>query len=217
MIRFENVTKTFPTGTTALQNVTFKIEPGELVVMTGPSGSGKTTILKLLLRELLPTAGTIVVNNFTVTDLKNRDLPKLRRTVGAVFQDFKLFEDRTVAENISAVLEIANQPDQDIARRIDEVLILVDLQDKRGLFPRQLSGGELQRVAIARAIALKPKILFADEPTGNLDEDTSLGIAKLLGEIHNMDSTVVIATHDPAMIKTLPARRLKIAKGILEA
>lgn len=215
MIRFEKVTKKFPTGTIALDEVTFSIELGELVSITGPSGAGKTTILRLMLREFLPTTGTITINEFTVNNIKNKDLPKLRRTIGSVFQDFKLLEDRTVSENIGLLLELAGKTDGEIAVRTQEVLELVKIFDKRLLFPKQLSGGEIQRVAIARAFALTPTILFADEPTGNLDTETAKDIALLLKDIHAKGSTVIVSTHDDTVLHILDSRTLTLSNGKL--
>ena len=215
MIRFDSVTKRFPSGTIALRDVSFEIEPGELVAIVGPSGSGKTTILRLILREFPPSEGTITVNEFSVAKLKQKDIPKLRRSIGAIFQDFKLLEDQTIGENIGLVLEIAGKSDRDIAGRVLEVLELVHLSDKKDLFPKQLSGGEIQRTAIARALALHPAIIFADEPTGNLDHETALEIAAVLKDIHSKGSIVIVATHDDTMLDELNARVLLLREGKL--
>lgn len=215
MIRFENVTKTFSTGVTALADVTFEIGDGELVVISGPSGAGKTTILRLLLRDVLPSSGTILFDDTVVEKVQGKDLPKLRRKIGAVFQDFKILEDRTVEENIGLVLEILGEKDEGIPKRIQEVLDQVELAGKERVFPRQLSGGELQRVAIARALSFKPRVLFADEPTGNLDPGTSRTIARLLNDIHEEGTTVVVATHDETLIDELGGRLLALDHGAL--
>lgn len=215
MIRFEKVSKKFPTGTIALDEISFSVEPGELVTIIGPSGAGKTTILRLMLREFLPTTGTITINEFAVNKLKDKELPKLRQSIGAIFQDFKLLEDRTIEENISIVLELAGKTDHDIALRIPQVLELVGLSGKDSLFPKQLSGGEIQRVSIARALALKPTILFADEPTGNLDSDTAQKIGLLLKNVNSKGTTVIVATHDDTILRALDSRTLTLTGGRL--
>lgn len=215
MIQFSQVTKTFPSGMTALQDISFSIEPGELVAITGPSGAGKTTLLRLLIREILPTEGTITVCELDVGNLPNKELPRLRQTIGAIFQDFKLLEDKTAVENIVLVMEILGSRYPEAVEAAEKLLADVQLEGKENLFPRQLSGGELQRVAIARALALKPKILFADEPTGNLDPKTTDGILKLLKEINRSGTTVLIATHNEPVLKALKTRMLKLDQGRL--
>lgn len=212
MIRFEKVTKTFPSGTTAFTDLTFEINPGEFIVITGPSGSGKTTILRLILHELLPTSGQITVNQINLSSLKNKELPKLRQTIGAIFQDFKILEDQTAAENVSLIFEILGETFSEATKKAAEILNLVGLKGKELLFPRQLSGGEIQRVAIARALALKPKIIFADEPTANLDEVTAENIISLLKEIHNKGTTILIATHNPRLLKDYNVRTINLGK-----
>lgn len=215
MIRFEKVTKTFPLGNVALKDISFAIEPGEMITITGKSGAGKTTILKLLIKEISPTEGEIIVDDLNINKIKPRDLPKLRRTIGAVFQDFKILEDQTIAENIGLILELAGKDNKEISKRVNEVLELVKLPEKANLFPRQLSGGELQRAAIARALAIKPNIIFADEPTGNLDEDTSRDIINLLNQIKESGATVIIATHDPLVMKSVSGRVFHLEAGVL--
>lgn len=213
MIRFDHVTKTFSTGVTALDDAVLEIGDGELVVISGPSGSGKTTILRLLLKEIDPTSGSLSLDDMKIETLKPKDLPSLRRSIGAVFQDFKILEDRTVKENIGLVLEILGESDATIESRTHDVLDLVGLAGKEQMFPRQLSGGELQRVAIARALAPRPRVLFADEPTGNLDPKTSEGIALLLKTINKEGTTVIVASHDQTVIDVLDARMLKLEEG----
>lgn len=213
MIRFDQVTKTFPSGITAVEDLSFTVDPGEFMGITGPSGAGKTTVLKLLIQEVLPTSGTITVSEMEVGKLKPKDLPKLRRAVGAVFQDFKILEDQTAAENIALVREILGGSLDESLSSAAELLELVGLGGKENLFPRQLSGGELQRVAIARALAAKPKILFADEPTGNLDAGTAAAIIKLLKEINSSGTTVLVASHDEQLVKRFAGNLIRLEKG----
>lgn len=213
MIRFDKVTKTFPSGITALEDISFSADPGEFIGITGPSGAGKTTVLRLLIQETLPTSGTITVSELEVGKLKPKDLPKLRRFIGAVFQDFKILEDQTAAENISLVNEILGIPLGESLSSASKLLEQVGLGGKENLFPRQLSGGELQRVAIARALAVKPKVLFADEPTGNLDAANASSILKLLKEINSAGTTVLVASHDEQLLKRFTDKILKLEKG----
>jgi len=213
MIRFDKVTKTFPSGITAVEDLSFTVDSGEFIGITGPSGAGKTTILKLLIQETLPTSGTITVSELEVGKLKPKDLPKLRRAVGAVFQDFKILEDQTAAENIALVKEILGDSLDESLSSASKLLESVGLAGKENLFPRQLSGGELQRVAIARALAVKPKIIFADEPTGNLDADTATAIMKLLKEINSSGTTVLVASHDEQLLKRFADNLVRLEKG----
>jgi len=213
MIRFDKVTKTFPSGITAVEDLSFTVDSGEFIGITGPSGAGKTTILKLLIQETLPTSGTITVSELEVDKLKPKDLPKLRRAVGAVFQDFKILEDQTAAENIALVKEILGDSLDESLSSASKLLESVGLAGKENLFPRQLSGGELQRVAIARALAVKPKIIFADEPTGNLDADTATAIMKLLKEINSSGTTVLVASHDEQLLKRFADNLVRLEKG----
>lgn len=215
MIRFASVTKTFPNGKTALKQISFEIADGEMVGIIGPSGSGKTTVLRLLINEIIPTEGEINVDDFQVHKLNRKKLPQLRRTIGSVFQDFKILTDRTVAENVGLILEILDRPDKEIAEKVNIALEMVGLPQSGDLFPTQLSGGELQRVAIARAMAMSPKILFADEPTGNLDSVTAKQIAGLLKEINNQGTTVIVATHDKNVLDFLKPRILQLEAGEL--
>jgi len=213
MIRFDQVTKTFPSGTTAVENLSFTVAPGEFMGITGPSGAGKTTVLKLLIQETPPTSGTITVAEIEVGKLKPKDLPELRRAVGAVFQDFKILEDQTAAENVALVNEILGTSLNESLSSASKLLAEVGLGGKENLFPRQLSGGELQRVAIARALAVKPKVLFADEPTGNLDADTAAAIMKLLIDINSAGTTVLVASHDEQLLKHFTDKILRLKKG----
>ncbi len=213
MIRFDKVTKTFPSGITAVEDVSFAVGPGEFMGITGPSGAGKTTVLKLLIQEIPPTSGTITVAEIEVGKLKPKDLPKLRRAVGAVFQDFKILEDQTAAENVALVNEILGASFGESLSSASKILQEVGLGGKENLFPRQLSGGELQRVAIARALAVKPKVLFADEPTGNLDADTAAAIMEILKEINAAGTTVLVASHDEQLIKRFTDKILRLEKG----
>jgi len=213
MIVFENVTKAFPNETIALQDVSFQIDPAEFVFIVGPSGAGKTTMLRLLLRDLKPTAGTIHIEGEDIALLKKNQLPNLRRKIGAIFQDYKLLEDHTIRENVSLVSEITKKTNEEIKTQVEEILSLVGLKDKADLFPTQVSGGELQRTAIARALATTPKILFADEPTGNLDPAARWEITKLLQKINEAGTTVIVATHNEEIVRALKKRIIELEKG----
>ncbi len=215
MIVFDQVTKVYPTGDTILDNVSFHIKEGEFVVLTGPSGAGKTSIGRLLIRDLVPSSGSIKIEDVDLSKLKGGQLPDLRRKVGVVFQDYKIIPDKTVFENIALALEIINYPGKQIADRVHHLLDLVGIPDKVELFPIQLSGGELQRAAIARAIVSEPKILFADEPTGNLDDTTAKDIYRLLLAIHNLGTTVIMATHNEKFL--LDHRHIHLEKGKIMA
>ena len=179
MILFDSVSKKFGSST-ALDDVSMEIKQGEFVFIVGPSGAGKSTLLRILTRELLPTSGKVMVATHDITKIKDKDVPNLRRKVGVVFQDFKLLDDRTVFENVSLALEVLGKKDDEIAKQVEHILKLVEIWDKRNLFPKQLSGGEAQRTAIARAIVGKPDVLLADEPTGDLDPKTAWGVIQLL-------------------------------------
>ena len=196
MIEFKNVTKQFRDGTVALDKVSFSIEPGEFVFIVGSSGAGKTTILRLLIRQFLPSAGSIFLEEEEVTALRPSKIPELRRKIGVAFQDYKLLKDRTVFENVSLAMEILGERPEEIKNKVSEILGLVGLKEKVDFFPLQLAGGEIQRIAIARALVTQPPILFADEPTGNLDPGTAWKITKLLKKIKEMGKTVVMATHN---------------------
>lgn len=216
MITFSAVTKRFGDGTVALDGVSFQVAPGELVVLTGPSGSGKTTIMKLLIRELMPTDGQVHYKGEALANLSEKDIPHHRRKIGVVFQDYKLLPELNVWENIALPLSIMNKPQEEIESRVTDLLSLVGLADRALVFPKQLSGGEAQRVSLARALATGPSLIFADEPTGNLDTKTSLEILKLLQQINSFGTTVVIATHDVALLDKLEnERQLHLEKGKL--
>lgn len=216
MITFSEVTKSFGDGTVALQNVSFHIEPGELVVITGPSGSGKTTLMKLLTRDATPTSGSVQYKGEAVEKLRGRQVPSHRRTIGVVFQDYRLLPELNVWENIALPLSIQDTPESEIESRVTDLLNLVSLTERALVFPKQLSGGEAQRVSIARALATGPSLIFADEPTGNLDAAASLGIVKLLAQINSLGTTVLIATHDITLLDFLETERhLRLEKGVL--
>ncbi len=213
MIRFSNVSKHYPPSTTALHGVSFHVEPGEFVSIVGQSGSGKTTLAKLLFAEERPTTGKVVVGDWDITDIHRRDIPVLRRQIGVVFQDFKLLARKTVHENVAFALEVAGATSARIREVVPQVLKIVGLGDKAERYPRQLSGGEAQRVSIARALVHRPKIIVADEPTGNLDAITSREIIDLLKRINEFGTTVVLVTHDRDIVNALKKRVLTIHHG----
>lgn len=213
MISLENVSKKFGTGVFAISNITFSVEKGEFVFLVGPTGSGKTTILRLLIREMVPTEGKIVVNSWDLGKLPSKKVPELRKKIGVVFQDLKLLTDRTIIENTLLPLEVAGIKTREALRRAEEILSQVGILEHKDKFPVQLSGGELQRAAIARGLILSPEILLADEPTGNLDEATSWEIVKLLSEINERGTTIVMATHNADIIKKLNKRVVTLDKG----
>jgi cell division transport system ATP-binding protein len=213
MIRLQGVTKIYEGGVVAAQDVTLEIAKGEFVFLVGPSGSGKSTLIRLLLREELPTAGDLWVAGKHVNKLASWKVPLLRRSVGTVFQDFKLLPNKTVYENVAFALEVIGRPRQIIRQQVPQVLRLVGLSANADRMPRQLSGGEQQRVSIARAFVNRPLILFADEPTGNLDPGTSVGIMRLLDRINRTGTTVVMATHDHAIVDAMRRRVVELDGG----
>lgn len=216
MIFLDRVSKGYPkTGRPALDNFSLNVAPGEFVVIMGRSGAGKSTILKLLTREEKQTSGKIVVGGIDYDTLSDRDVPLLRRRIGVVFQDYKLLPHRTVFENVAFAMEISGMTNHEIDTNVPKILELVGLKGKEDKFPRQLSGGESQRVAIARAMVRQPKILIADEPTANLDDETSVEIVKLLIKINRYGTTVVMITHDSGIVKRLRQRVVRIASGRL--
>lgn len=214
MISFDHVTKLYG-ETPALSDVSVNIADGEFVFLIGPSGAGKTTFLKVLTRETLPTKGDITLDDWRVNALPNSSIHLLRRRVGVVFQDFKLLTDRTVFENVALALEILGKDDAEIARDVDKVLELVGLESKKYLFPQQLSAGELQRTSIARTIVGGPGVLLADEPTGNLDPETSWEILDILQEINDIGTTVIMATHNASIVNDLKKRTITLEHGTM--
>jgi len=213
MIYFDKVSKVYSPTSIALEDVSFSIEPQEFVSVVGQSGSGKTTLLKLLLAEEKPTAGKVFFESLDVSRLSNGELPKLRRRIGAVFQDYKLLPTKTAYENVAFAMEAAGKTDEEINGDVPQVLELVGLVDKAWHFPSELSGGELQRVAIARAIVNRPDVIIADEPTGNLDPINTWEIINLLEKINELGTTVVLATHDKEVINSLKKRVITLEKG----
>lgn len=212
MILFENVSKKFGSNF-ALDDISLEIKKGEFVFIVGPSGAGKSTLLRILTRELQPSTGKVVLGDINLTKIKDRDIPSLRRKVGVVFQDFKLLEDRTVYENVALALEVSGKKDEEISKLVEHILKLVEIWDKRNLFPRQLSGGEAQRTAIARAVVGKPDVLLADEPTGDLDPKTAWGVIQLLNEINSWGTTIIMATHNQDIVNTLKRRVIVLKNG----
>ncbi len=214
MIVFDQVSKKFPLGNVALSDLTFTIEAGEFVFFVGESGAGKTTVLKLILRDLVANSGSLIVDEMDLTDKKFNQLEKLRRKIGIVFQDFKILPDKNVFENIALGLKISGNSISKIKSEVKEALELVNLSDKKKLFPIQLSAGELQRVAIARAVCGDRKIILADEPTGNLDMKTTWEIIKIFKKIEGK-RTILIATHNPDIVNSLKKRVLLLRNGKL--
>jgi len=216
MIVFNNVSKQFFNDTYGVKDVSLEIDPGELVVITGQTGSGKTTLMRLLTRESSPSEGEITFEEQSLNDLPPSLIPHHRRRVGVIFQDYRLLPESNVWENVALPLLIANKPESEIEDRVTDLLELVGLEEKAELFPRELSGGEAQRVGIARALATAPPVIFADEPTGNLDQETAKKIVGLLQKIHKLGTTVLIATHDVTVLKELSgARNLELKDGQL--
>ena len=213
MIRFAHVFKSYPNGALALKDVSFAINKGEFVFLTGHSGAGKSTILKMLFAEQRPSSGDVRVASYAVQTMRGEDVPKLRRKLGIVFQDFRLLEDRTASENVAFALEVTGGRHDTIPARVMRVLTQVGLAAKARAYPRELSGGEQQRVAIARALVNDPSILLADEPTGNLDERATRGVFQLLREINTSGTIVVMATHDLDLVRQTTYRTIEMREG----
>ena len=215
MIEFKNVSKVYSTGTEAVHNATFTIEKGEFAFLVGSSGSGKSTLIKLILKEEEASSGNIVINGRDITFLKSKRVPFLRRSMGVVFQDFRLLPDKTVYENVAFAMYIVKATPKHIRRQVPMVLSLVGLSDKAKCYPHELSGGEQQRVAIARALVNNPSMIIADEPTGNLDPETAWDIMNLLNEINARGTTIVMATHARYIVDKMKKRVIQIDKGII--
>ncbi|HLF42941.1 MAG TPA: cell division ATP-binding protein FtsE [Acidimicrobiia bacterium] len=213
MIRLENVTKVYEGGTIAAHDVSFEMQKGEFTFLVGPSGSGKSTLIRLMLRDEPVTRGKIWVAGKDITTLPKWKIPFLRRSVGTVFQDYKLLPTKTVGENVAFALEVLGRPRSVIAPQVEQVLDLVGLSDKIARYPKQLSGGEQQRVSVARAFVNRPPIMLCDEPTGNLDPKTSVGIMKLLDRINRTGTTIVMATHDHAIVDAMQRRVVALDNG----
>jgi len=215
MIRMKNVSKTYKNGTKALDSINVKINKGEFVFIVGQSGAGKSTFIKLLFREVLPTEGELYVNNYDVVNMERSEVPYLRRGLGVVFQDYRLLPEKTVYENVAFAMRVIEAPRRMIQRSVNNVLDIVGLRDKYKCFPAQLSGGEQQRVAIARAIVNRPSLVIADEPTGNLDPETSWDIMDIFKRINDSGTTIVMATHDKHIVDTMRRRVIAIENGCI--
>ncbi len=215
MIEFTNVTKSYSVGTHALRGVSMQIEDGEFAFLVGPSGSGKSTIIKLITGELKPTSGMVHVNGYSLERIRKREIPYLRRTVGVVFQDFRLIESKTVYENVAFVMRAIGAGTKEIRDRVPYILELVGLETKSRRHPTELSGGEQQRLAIARALVNNPSTIIADEPTGNLDPDRSLEIMSLLQEINNLGTTMLVVTHEKDLVERFSKRVIAINEGLV--
>ena len=213
MIEFRNVNKTYDTGIKAIKNANFRIDKGEFCFLVGASGSGKSTLIKLILKEEEPTSGTIIINGKDTTFLKQSKIPYLRRSMGVVFQDFRLLPDKTVYDNVAYAMYIVRSTPKHIRRQVPMVLSLVGLSGKAKMYPEELSGGEQQRVALARALVNNPAVLIADEPTGNLDPETAWGIMTLLNDINMRGTTVVVATHAKDIVDRMEKRVIQIDCG----
>ena len=215
MIEFSDVTKSYSVGTQALRGVSLQIEDGDFAFLVGPSGSGKSTIIKLITGELKPTTGTVHVNGYSLERIRKREVPYLRRTVGVVFQDFRLIETKTVYENVAFAMRVIGAQEAEIRERVPYVLELVGLETKSRRHPNELSGGEQQRLAIARALVNNPSTIIADEPTGNLDPARSLEIMSLLQEINNLGTTILVVTHEIDLVQRFGKRVIVLNEGLV--
>ena len=215
MIRFKEVYKTYENGTKAIRGINLDIDDGEFVFLVGPSGSGKSTLIKLITGEICATNGLVEVNGFDMTRIKRRQMPKLRRTLGVVFQDFRLIDKKTVFENVAFAMRVVGAPIKEIKPRVEYVLELVGLADHADSYPLELSGGEQQRVAIARALVNNPSVIIADEPTGNIDPARSLEIMRLLEQINELGTTVLVVTHEKELVNRFAKRVVVIDSGRL--
>ena len=217
MITFENVSKRYSTGVEAVRDVSLEIEKGEFAFIVGPSGCGKSTLMKMLLKEVEPTAGRIYINGKDITHLPKKKVPYLRRSMGIVFQDFRLLQDKTVYENVAYAMRVIETNSRIIRKQVPNALSLVGLLNKAKMYPNELSGGEQQRVAVARAIVNNPMMLIADEPTGNLDPDTAWEIMSLLNDINRRGTTVVVATHAKEIVDKMQKRVIAIEQGVIHS
>ena len=215
MIQFTNVVKTYQQGNNALNGATMQIEDGEFVFLIGPSGSGKSTIIKMITGELKPTSGTVHVNGYSLERIRKREIPYLRRTVGVVFQDFRLIDKMTVYENVAFAMRVVGAREKEIRERVPYVLELVGLESKMNRHPNEMSGGEQQRLAIARALVNNHSTIIADEPTGNLDPERSFEIMALLQEINNLGTTVLVVTHEQELVRRFDKRVIAIDEGMV--
>ena len=215
MIEFTDVVMSYDQGNKALNGVSMQIEDGEFCFLVGPSGSGKSTIIKLITGELQPTSGTVHVNGYSLERIRKREIPFLRRTVGVVFQDFRLIENMTVYENVAFAMRVIGAKEREIRERVPYVLELVGLENKKNRHPGEMSGGEQQRLAIARALVNNPSTIIADEPTGNLDPARSLEIMELLQEINNLGTTLLVVTHAQNLVERMDKRVISIDEGVI--
>ena len=213
MLIMSDVSKVYPGGSVALQDVNVHIEPGEFVFVVGPSGAGKSTFIKMLFREVLPTTGSIFVNGMDILSLSPKEIPFMRRQLGIIFQDYRLLPDRTVYENVAFAMQVIEAPHRKIKRQVMNMLDLVGLRHRANAYPNELSGGEQQRIAIARAIVNDPVFVIADEPTGNLDPETSWDIMEIFKEINDTGTTIVMATHDKEVVDAMGKRVIAIEHG----